>query len=93
MSSTSPVILVLGAGPNIGQHVARAFAAKGYKVASASRRPDGNNCTDQTHIQGDLSDPESVICIFSKVKKSLGIPSVVIYNGKKYLVPSKVISS
>lgn len=37
MASTTPVILILGSGPNIGQHLAQAFAAKGYKVALASR--------------------------------------------------------
>lgn len=37
MASASPVILILGSGPNIGQHVAQAFATKGYSVALASR--------------------------------------------------------
>ncbi|UZP32240.1 hypothetical protein NXS19_000056 [Fusarium pseudograminearum] len=31
MPSTSPVILILGAGPNIGKALARIFAAGGYK--------------------------------------------------------------
>ncbi|KAJ5516053.1 hypothetical protein N7527_007613 [Penicillium freii] len=81
MANTSPVILILGSGPNIGQHVARAFAAKGYKVALASRslkEEDSND--DQVHISADLSDPHSVKDIFSKVKGSLGLPSVVVYN-------------
>ncbi|KAJ5587255.1 uncharacterized protein N7459_003020 [Penicillium hispanicum] len=82
MPSTSPVILILGSGPNIGQHVARTFAAKGYKVALISRRPDESKSTEQVHIQSDLSDPDSVIGVFSKVRESLGIPSVVVYNGK-----------
>jgi NAD(P)-dependent dehydrogenase (short-subunit alcohol dehydrogenase family) len=83
MASTSPVILILGSGPNIGQHVASAFAAKGYKVALASRshkEEDGN--ADQVHISADLSDPRSVKGIFSKVEVSLGLPSVVVYNGE-----------
>ncbi|KAJ5404877.1 hypothetical protein N7465_006161 [Penicillium sp. CMV-2018d] len=81
MANTSPVILILGSGPNIGQHVARAFAAKGYKVALASRslkEEDSND--DQVYISADLSDPHSVKDIFSKVKGSLGLPSVVVYN-------------
>jgi len=81
MSSTSPVILILGSGPNVGQHVARAFAAKGYKVALASRRLKEEDSTmDQVNISSDLSDPDSVIGVFSKVKALLGLPSVVIYN-------------
>lgn len=83
MPGISPVILILGAGPNVGQHVARAFAAKGYKVALASRRlKEEDNTTDQVNISSDLSDPGSVPGVFSKVKALLGLPSVVVYNGE-----------
>jgi NAD(P)-dependent dehydrogenase (short-subunit alcohol dehydrogenase family) len=83
MPNTSPVILILGSGPNVGQHVARAFVAKGYKVALASRRlKEEDSSADQVNISSDLSDPDSVIRVFSKVKALLGLPSVVIYNGK-----------
>lgn len=83
MPSTTPVILILGSGPNIGQHVAQAFIAKGYKVALASRslKEEARNA-DQVHISADLSDPHSMKGIFSKVKASLGLPSVVVYNGQ-----------
>ena len=82
MSRASPVILILGAGANIGQHVARVFASKGYKVALAARRAqEADNSADQINIQSDLSDPNSVAGVFSKVKSLLGVPSVVIYNG------------
>lgn len=83
MANTSPVILILGSGPNIGQHVARAFAGKGYKFALTSRslkEEDSNE--DRVYISADLSDPHSVKDIFSKVKASLGLPSVVVYNGR-----------
>ncbi|KAL4778428.1 putative short-chain dehydrogenase [Aspergillus varians] len=80
MASANTVVLILGSGPNIGQHVARAFAAKGYKVALTSRKPTENTSTDGIHIQSDLSDPDSVAGVFAKVKESLGIPSVVVYN-------------
>ncbi|MCJ1339264.1 hypothetical protein MMC09_004553 [Bachmanniomyces sp. S44760] len=80
MPSTSPVILILGSGPNIGRHVAQAFSAKGYKVALASRRLKEESTTDQVSISSDLSDPDAVIGVFAKVKASLGLPSVVIYN-------------
>ena len=82
MPSTSPVILILGSGPNIGRHVAQAFSAKGYKVALASRRLKEESTTDQVSISSDLSDPDAVIGVFAKVKASLGLPSVVIYNGE-----------
>jgi len=81
MSSSSPVILILGAGPNIGQGVARAFAAKGYRVALAARKaPAAQNTESQVHIQSDFTDPKSIVNAFSKAKEALGIPSVVVYN-------------
>ena len=77
----APVLLVLGAGANIGQHVARAFAAKGYKVAVASRSGSGLQ-DDQVHVPVDLSKPEQVPGVFNTVKEKLGAsPSVVVYNG------------
>lgn len=79
----SPVILILGSGSNVGSHVAKSFIAKGYKVAHVSRKPkEENNTADEINIVGDFSDPESIGTIFSKVKQSLGLPSVVVYNGK-----------
>ncbi|KAL8667998.1 MAG: hypothetical protein Q9168_007135 [Polycauliona sp. 1 TL-2023] len=78
--SSSPVILILGAGPKIGQSVADAFVAKGYKVALASRTAKGESTKDQVHFPTDLSDPKSIADLFSKVKEQLGNPSVVVYN-------------
>jgi NAD(P)-dependent dehydrogenase (short-subunit alcohol dehydrogenase family) len=83
MPSASPVILILGAGSNIGQSVARAFASKGYKVALAARRlKETDNTSNQINITSDLSDPSAVVSAFEKVKSSLGVPSVVVYNGE-----------
>ncbi|MCJ1424705.1 hypothetical protein MMC29_002593 [Sticta canariensis] len=82
MSPTSPIILIFGAGPRIGASVAKAFAAKGYKVALASRKAsEANNTADEIHVQSDFADPGTVVNAFSRVKASLGIPSVVVYNG------------
>jgi len=81
MVNTSPIILILGSGPRIGTHVARSFAAKGYKVALASRgAKEEDNTVDQVNITADFADPESIVNVFSKVKSLLGAPSVVVYN-------------
>ena len=80
---SSPVALILGAGPNVGQHVARALAAKGYKVAHASRSVKrDDSASNQSNFQVDLSNPLSVPELFAKVKEALGTPSVVVYNGE-----------
>lgn len=80
--SIAPVVLILGAGPNIGSYVARTFAAKGYKVALSSRSArEDDSTTPFLNVRGDMSDPTSVRDIFAKVKEVLGQPSVVVYNG------------
>lgn len=85
MPNPAPIILILGAGPNIGQSIARIFAAKGFRIALASRRAnEAFNTSDQIYIPSDFSEPNAIINVFTKVKSSLGIPSVVVYNGKTY---------
>ncbi len=37
---SSLVALILGAGPNVGHHVAKALQSQKYKVALGSRNPD-----------------------------------------------------
>jgi len=84
MASTSPVLLILGAGPNIGSHVAKAFLSQGYRVALASRSlTEGKKNDNELNLQLDLSHPETVPAAFSKVEAAFGTaPSVVIHNGK-----------
>jgi NAD(P)-dependent dehydrogenase (short-subunit alcohol dehydrogenase family) len=78
---SSPIVLILGAGSNVGQHVARAFAAKGYKVALAARSvKESDNTSEQVNVPSDFTDPESIVSAFAKVRASLGVPSVVVYN-------------
>jgi hypothetical protein len=81
--SYQKVALILGSGPNVGRHVSRAFAAKGYKVALASRslkKPD--DAAGLTHFRVELSNPVSIPELFTKVEHDLGAPSVVVYNGQ-----------
>jgi NAD(P)-dependent dehydrogenase (short-subunit alcohol dehydrogenase family) len=84
--STPPILLILGAGPNIGASLSRSFASKGYKIATTSRRggleESNTNSADHLSIKADLSDPSSVAGVFEKVKQKWGVPSVVVYNGK-----------
>ncbi|KAJ6257752.1 3-beta-hydroxysteroid dehydrogenase [Drechslerella dactyloides] len=77
----SAVALILGAGANIGHHVGRALAAKGYKVVLASRSAkDDSGDANTVRIQSDLSDPDSVVKAFATVRSQFGHPSVVVYN-------------
>jgi NAD(P)-dependent dehydrogenase (short-subunit alcohol dehydrogenase family) len=82
MPGISPVVLILGAGPKVGLPTAKAFASKGYKVAVAARSLNETDSTEsQLNIKSDFANPDDVVNAFVKVKKELGIPSVVIYNG------------
>jgi NAD(P)-dependent dehydrogenase (short-subunit alcohol dehydrogenase family) len=80
--SSPNVLLLLGAGPRVGKHVALAFTALGYKVALASRTPPQEPADpDTTHFRTDLSDPSTIPALFANVTEALGTPSVVVYNG------------
>ena len=77
------VLAIFGAGGNIGAAVAKQFASQGYKVALVSRRkPESEPGDGQVHVIGDLADPSSVASIFTNIRKSVGIPNVVVYNGE-----------
>ncbi|KAK9378650.1 uncharacterized protein V2V93DRAFT_375461 [Kockiozyma suomiensis] len=89
MAGKSPVILILGAGPNIGQAVARTFASKGYKVALASRSlNEADSTANSLHISSDFANPDDVVNAFKKVNNVFGIPSVVVYNASSVTVTS-----
>lgn len=81
MAAKFPVVLILGAGPNVGEAVARTFASKGYKVALAARSvKEADSTNDQLNIPSDFSKTDDVVNAFTQVKKVFGIPSVVVYN-------------
>ena len=81
--TANKVLLILGAGANVGASLAKIFASHGYKVAVTNR---GNTKLDESclTIKADLSQPESVRSVFATVEKEYGTsPNVVVYNGKQ----------
>src|SRR5215471_4035526 len=81
MTSIVRTAVVTGAGSGIGKAVALALLHKGYQVALAGRRKDaleqvvieaGLSGTRALAVPTDVSDPESVKALFSKVKESFG---------------------
>ncbi|KAI1009025.1 hypothetical protein LB504_002009 [Fusarium proliferatum] len=88
MAAKSPIVLILGSGPNIGQSVARKFASKGFRVAIASRsQKEADSTEKQLNIKTDLTKPLEVADAFSKVKTTFGTPSVVVYNASAAAFP------
>jgi NAD(P)-dependent dehydrogenase (short-subunit alcohol dehydrogenase family) len=75
-----PSVLIIGAGSRVGQDTADKFAESGYQVATASRTNKVES--KHKHFLFDASKPEDVTGLFENVRKAVGTPSVVIYNGK-----------
>lgn len=76
-----PTVLIIGSGSNVGHATASIFASAGYKVAVASRSAKNPEDSAFSHFLFDATKPETVPELFDSVRKSVGLPSVVIYNG------------
>lgn len=78
------VVLILGAGANIGRLSAMAFKAAGFKIAIASRSlTDGVNDDGWLTLCLDLGISHDIQSVFDKVKLHFDqAPNVVIYNGQ-----------
>jgi NAD(P)-dependent dehydrogenase (short-subunit alcohol dehydrogenase family) len=87
--ATSPVALILGAGPRVGASVAESFASKGYKVAIVSRKGTGSKTAEgYLSLSADFAKPESIPALFEKVKAEFkAAPSVVVYNAATLTAP------
>ncbi|EGP91680.1 uncharacterized protein MYCGRDRAFT_84211 [Zymoseptoria tritici IPO323] len=90
-TAKKPVIAVVGAGPGIGEAVARGFAAEGFATALLARTEDKLQTMaqgiDKDFGQGtaryyitDLRVEESVIASFKKIASELGPVEVLVYN-------------
>ena len=90
-ASFSPVIAVVGAGPGIGEAVAREFISHGFTAALLAR----TETKLQTMVRAlesdfhpgcaryfiaDLRQESSVRSAFASIKSNLGAPSVLVYN-------------
>lgn len=85
MSST-PVLLLLGAGSNLGSSIGTTFSKAGYRVALVARSHEpGLQKNGYFHIRADLGDAGCMPGIFEEVTKNMGIPTVVVYNGLSIL--------
>ncbi|KIW84542.1 hypothetical protein Z517_03792 [Fonsecaea pedrosoi CBS 271.37] len=86
-----PVIAVVGAGPGIGEAVARRFVAEGFCVALLARTEDKlqkmAQGIDADHGKGlaryyitDLRQESSVLSSFQRIRDELGPVAVLVYN-------------
>ncbi|KIX08896.1 uncharacterized protein Z518_03553 [Rhinocladiella mackenziei CBS 650.93] len=83
--SAPPVLLLLGAGPNLGTKIPSVFSEAGYKIALVARSlGEGIQENGYYHVRADFSQPECIPEVFEKVKQNVGIPTVVVYNAVQY---------
>ena len=76
--------LIVGAGSGLSASVARKLAARGAKVALASRSGTKSAALAEeigaSNLARDSSDPEAVTTLFRDVEASIGAPDFVLYN-------------
>ena len=86
----NPVVLILGAGPRVGNSVADKFASNGYTVAIASRKGTNTKTAEgYFSLKADFVKPDSVPALFDAVRtESRNFPSVVVYNAAALTPPS-----
>ena len=83
MADEHRVVLIFGAGPNLGKAIASKFSASGYGVALAARSLSTGLASDGfLNVHADMSDPSAVPQVFQMTTDTFGPPNIVIYNGK-----------
>lgn len=80
-----PVCAVIGVGEGNGAALARAFARNGMAVALLARRADFTSKLAQELLDArpyacDVSDSDSVVEAFAKIRVEMGNPTTLVYN-------------
>jgi NAD(P)-dependent dehydrogenase (short-subunit alcohol dehydrogenase family) len=89
-------VLIVGAGKGISASLARLCASEGMQVALAARNVDKlAELIDETNASAfpcDAGDHAQVAALFSALDRSLGVPSLVVYNASgRYRQPIESI--
>jgi short-subunit dehydrogenase len=88
--SLSRTIVILGAGPGLGQAIARRFATEGYAAALVARNQDrldelAAQLPDATAFPADLADPAAVRAALAAVRERYGDPEVLVFNASMWV--------
>ncbi|KAJ4298051.1 hypothetical protein N0V90_005950 [Kalmusia sp. IMI 367209] len=97
-----PLIAVVGAGPGIGEAVARRFATEGFAVALLARTEDtlkamaadlnaSSNSEIARYYITDLGSEASVKASFASIRSEMGSPEVLVYNAGARRVNGRAI--
>jgi short-subunit dehydrogenase len=94
-------LLLIGAGPGLGEAVARRFAEEGYRVTLVARSTDGLGKLADTladtganidTISADASDPEGLGARINELYRGDGAPGLIVYNAVMG-APDQLLSS
>ena len=82
-------LLLIGAGPGLGEAMARRFAEGGYRLTLAARSMEGlakvtgrlaDTSADVDTITVDAGDPEDLRARLSALYGTDGAPGLIVYN-------------
>lgn len=83
------LIVVVGAGPGVGSHVAKKFGSNNFRVVLVSRNQNSldqyvnemNKEGIETYsVTADAASPTSLTAAFEQIKKDFGTIDVLVYN-------------
>lgn len=86
---SNKILVMVGAGPGLGQAVSKRFAREGYSVALVARRAEAlakleaelkQAGAEARSFTADAGDPASLKDAFARIKQQLGAPEVLVYN-------------
>jgi len=89
MAQTKPVAVVVGVGAGLGAALGRRFA-EGFAVALVARSDDVTSGLAKDiravggvalPVQSDATDEAQVAAAYERIRKDLGTPDVLVYNG------------
>ncbi|KAH6654704.1 hypothetical protein BKA67DRAFT_536008 [Truncatella angustata] len=91
--TSSPILLILGAGSGVGTAVTERFAKLGYKIALVSRRnssPPSVTSEGYLSIRADLADVDAYKSIYDSIRETFGgVPNVIVFNAYGLTAPSE----
>lgn len=85
----TPLAIVIGMGPGLGQALVRTFAGAGFVVAFVGRRAEAIAAHEQelrdagfevAGLAGDAGQPEQMATIHAAIRDRYGDPEVLVYN-------------
>jgi short-subunit dehydrogenase len=82
--------VVLGAGPGLGQAIARRFASEGYAAALVARNPQRLDeltaeLPNASGFPADLADPAALRAALTGARERYGDPEVLVFNASTWV--------